>query len=138
MKPPPLIKHLYSVERWTLVLAALLCATGLFALSSRGAMSLAVGAGLSAANAWAIRGLGARFVSSNRAGFIVLAFNAKLLVIGLLIFLAMHFLPIQLLPLMLGISVLPVAVLIVALRPSGTASTASATPSSAATEESHG
>ncbi len=130
MSSATLTKKLYDIERWTLIVAALLCATGLLALSRYGALSLTLGAGASAANAWAMRGLGTRILRAGSAAALVLLFNVKLLFLGFFIYLAMHYLPIQLIPFTVGISALPAAVFIVAFRSGG--------DSTATSEESHG
>lgn len=129
------VKHLIAVEKWTCILAAVVLAFGLCALSRHAAFSLAIGAALTVGNAVSIRRIAQRMgaVLSAKPGLTVLLFNLKMgLLIGL-VFAAIRWLHVEPLPLLVGLSLLPVAIVIVAIQHS------LARPSAAASdEETHG
>lgn len=112
-------RSLKDVERWTLIASAVLVAAASLALPGKTALSATVGAALMVANAWAIRRLGERVfrrVESGQPALAVLLFNAKLLVLVGLVYLAVRVLGLDAIGFLLGVSVFPVAIVIAALR----------------------
>ncbi len=112
-------RHLKDVERWTLILSAILIAASFLALPGRMAFSATVGAGLMVANAWAIRKLGERVfrrVENGQPGVAVLLFNLKMLALIALVYVAVKVLGLDAIGFLLGVSVFPVAIVIAALR----------------------
>lgn len=115
------ITHLIAVERWTLALGALLIGVGLLMLPPRSQLGISLGAGLMMLNTWMMRRLSARLVRTFAAGrpsvgLLLLLFNVKLLLIGVLLFLIIRHLPVDPLSLILGVSILPVAILLRAVQ----------------------
>jgi hypothetical protein len=107
-------KHLISVERWTLGLAAAAVGIGLF-LGGRMALGVTLGAALMCLNAYALRRLGQRARSFAKPGAAVLLFNVKMAVLIGLIFLVVRFLPIDPVGFIFGISIFPVAIVATAI-----------------------
>lgn len=121
-------RSLLDVERWTLILGAVVIAAAFIALPGKMAVSVAVGAGVMAGNAWAIRKLGERVfrrVADGQPALAVLLFNVKLLVLVGLVFLAVHVLGLDGIGFLIGVSVFPVAIVIAALRMNPDATNAS-------------
>ncbi len=125
-------QHLVSIEKWTSGLSALLLAVALVLLSRQAMFALAVGCGLMVLNAWimrrAVQAVGP--VLQTKPGLVMVLFNFKLLILGVLIFVALRYLHLQPLPFIVGISTLPLAILIVGLRHQ-------LTPTDAATPRAH-
>lgn len=121
MTAAPEITHLVAVERWTLVLGALLLGVGLLFLPSRTQLSLGLGVGLMIVNAWIIRRLSARLLpvwSGGRGsvGLLMILFNAKLVLLALALYLCVRYLPVEPVPLCIGLSILPLAILLRAIQ----------------------
>lgn len=115
-----LTKHLLQVERWTLVLAAVVMGASVLALPRHLAFSASVGAGLMCLNAYAIRKLGERTLANEaraqRPSAAILLFNVKMFALIGLIIVAVRVLHLDAVGFILGVSVFPVAVLITALQ----------------------
>jgi hypothetical protein len=111
------LKHLIAFEKWTCLLAVLVLAFGLAFLSRHAALSLSLGAGMMALNAWAIRHISERYglALKARPGFAMLLFNIKMGAIVALCWCLIRYAHIDPLAFVIGISVLPVAILIVGL-----------------------
>jgi hypothetical protein len=112
-------RHLRSVERWTLALAALVIAAATVATSRSTAFAVAVGAGLMSLNAWAIRRIAERVFRDGqriRAGAAVLLFNLKMLLLIALVLVAISVLHLDGIGFLVGVSVFPVAIVVAALR----------------------
>jgi len=112
--------HLRTVERWTLALGAALLAVGFLFARPRTLFAMAVGAGLMAANAWAIRKLTERAFREGggriRPAAAVLLFNLKMLALVGLVFVALKLLGLDAIGFLLGISVFPAAIVLAALK----------------------
>lgn len=114
----PEITHIVAVERWTLILAALLIGVGLFVLSGRAQLGLCLGAGLMVLNTWLIRRLSGRLMRAwggqdgrrPSVGLLLFLFHFKLLLVAALLYVGMRLLPVDPLALIVGISILPVAI----------------------------
>jgi hypothetical protein len=118
------VKHLISLEKWTLILAGGVIAVGMLLLGRGAAFGVTLGAGLMAANAYALRRIGERaFATFKQPKAVLLLFNVKMAVLIAAIFLVVRYLHVDPLAFVIGISVLPVAIVIVAiehsLRPQG-------------------
>jgi hypothetical protein len=110
-------KHLVSVEKWTLILAALAIGVAVVALDRSHAFGVSVGAGLMALNAWVLRRIGQRaFRTFKRPGAAILLFNAKMFVLIALVWAVIRYLHVDPVSFVVGISVFPLAVVIVAIR----------------------
>lgn len=112
------LKYLIALEKWTALLALIVMGVGILALSPHAALSVTLGAGLMAANAWAIRRssqkLGA--VLTQRPGFTVLLFNLKMGALAALVWIFIRYLRVDPVWFFIGVSVLPAAIVIVALK----------------------
>jgi mannitol-specific phosphotransferase system IIBC component len=111
------LKHLIAFEKWTCLLAVIVLAFGLLFLPRHAALSLSLGAGMMALNAWAIRHISERYGLALRArpGFAMLLLNIKMGVIIALCWCLIRYAHIDPLAFVIGISVLPVAIVIVGL-----------------------
>jgi hypothetical protein len=109
-------KHLVSVERWTLGLAAAAVGFALFALGGKMALGVTMGAVLMCLNAYALRRLGQRAKGFAKPGAAVLLFNVKMAVLIGLIFLVVRYLPVDPVGFIFGISIFPVAIVATAIR----------------------
>ena len=110
--------YLRRVERWTLVVAAVLVAASLVALPRPVALACAVGAGIECANASAIRWMterAARSAGGATPMLGLLLFNLKMLVLMVAVWVALRVLHLDGIGFVLGISVFPVAFLGAAL-----------------------
>ncbi len=110
-------KHLIALERWTLLLAALVVGTSILVLSRRAAFAASLGAGLMALNAYALKRIGQRGFKGFRkpSGAIVL-FNIKMAILIALVFAAIRWLHVDPLAFVIGISIFPVAIVAVAIQ----------------------
>ncbi len=123
-------RHLQAVEKWTLILAALLVGISMIFFSRKIAFSLSMGAGLMALNAYSLRRIGQRaFRTFQKPGAAVLLFNLKMAVLIGIIYVMVRYLHVEPLSFIIGISIFPLAILAV-----GLSHTLSATPD----EETHG
>jgi hypothetical protein len=110
-------RQLGAVERWTLVLAAIAVPIAWLCLSRRMTLGVSLGAGVMAANAWALRRIGQRVVEKRpRAGYALLLFNVKMALLIALVYVVVRYLPVDPIGFLIGISVFPVAVVIAAVR----------------------
>ena len=106
-----------AVERWTLILAAVVTAASFALLSQSAAFAAAVGSGLMAANAWALRRIAAKTLRARaRPGAAVLLFNLKMAALVGLLFVIVKVLGVDALGLLLGVSVFPAAIVVAAVR----------------------
>lgn len=113
------MRHLHAVERMTLILAAIAIGGALVLLPRHGSFSVAVGAGLMAANAVVLRLVGrraAKMAPERRAGLGILLFNVKMGALIALVWFAIRVLGVDPIPFVVGISIFPLAIVIVALR----------------------
>lgn len=102
---------LEAFERAALLLAAIVIAIAAIVLPPHAAFSLTVGAALAAANAVLFNRLGGKMARARKSpAVLVVVFQAKLLVLAVLIFLAMRYLGVEGVPFAFGISVLPASV----------------------------
>ncbi len=110
-------KHLIAIERWTLILAAVVVAAGLLVLGRHAAFGVTMGAGLMALNAVVLRRIGARaFRTFKRPGAAILLFNLKMAALLALVYVILRYLHVDPIAFIVGISVFPVAIVIVAIR----------------------
>jgi uncharacterized membrane protein YczE len=110
-------KHLVSVERWTLILAATAIAVSVLLLGRQMAFGISVGAALMALNAYALRRIGMRaFKTFKKPGLAVLLFNLKMGVLIALVWAVIRYLHVDPIAFLVGISVFPLAVVVVAIR----------------------
>jgi hypothetical protein len=111
------LKHLIAVEKWTCLLAVIVLAVGILLLGRHAALSLSLGAGLMAVNAWAIRHIAERFGLALRArpGVAMVLFNMKMGVVIALCWILIRYVHVDPLFFVIGVSVLPVAIVIVGL-----------------------
>lgn len=113
-------RHLQVIERWTLILAALVIVVSALFTSRSTATAVAAGAGLMALNAWAIRRLTARAFrgasTGSRPGLAVLLFNLKMAVVIAAVFVAVKVLGLDAVGFIIGVSVFPVALVIGAVK----------------------
>ena len=111
--------HLSSVERWTMILAALVILAAIVATPRGTAFGATLGAGLMVVNAYALRRIGHRvFRTLARPGIAVLLLNVKMAVLFGLVFVCVRYLNADAVGFLIGISVFPVAVVIAAVRAS--------------------
>jgi hypothetical protein len=111
-------RQLRIVERWTLIVAAVVVAAATLVLPRPVAFACAVGAGLECANAWAIRVMVERAMKSRGGatpGLGLLLFNAKMAVLVAMVAFALFVLRLDGVGFVLGISVFPVALVAAAL-----------------------
>ena len=110
-------KQLGLVERWTLVLAAIVIAAATITMSRRVALGVSVGAAIMCLNAYAMRRLGQRVLKTiSRPGFAILLFNAKMGLLIAVVYLALRFLPVDAIGFLVGVSVFPVAIVAAAIH----------------------
>ncbi|MDB4970318.1 MAG: hypothetical protein JWN44_6007 [Myxococcales bacterium] len=109
------LKHLIAVEKWTLLLAAVVLAGGMILLGRHAAFSLGVGASLSTLNAMSIRRIAGKLgpVLQQKPGLTVLLFNLKMGLLVALIYAAIRWLHVDAVPFLVGISLLPAAIFVV-------------------------
>jgi len=113
-----LAQHLRLVERWTLIVSAVVVGTATLALPRPVAFACAVGAGLECANATALRALTVKAMRSRGGatpGLGLLLFNLKMFVLFAMVWVALRVLHLDGIGFLLGISVFPVAVVAAAL-----------------------
>ena len=111
-------EHLKRVERWTLVLGALVSGASFLALPRPMAAAAAVGALLMCGNAASLRALTARVTKSRGGatpGIGVVLFNFKMGLLVALVWIALRVLHLDGTGFLLGISVFPVAIVAAAL-----------------------
>jgi hypothetical protein len=120
----PQLRHLLSVEKWTLLCGAVLITLSFVFMGAKGQLAVCVGAGLMALNARILRVVADRLLrvygSGEGArplplGLLLLLFNGKLLGLALLIYICVAYLKVEPLPFLLGISILPAAILLSAV-----------------------
>jgi ATP synthase I subunit len=111
------LKHLISVEKWAALLALAALAVGLVFLDRHTALSLSLGAGLMAGNAWSIRHIAERFGPALRArpGVAMILFNIKMALVVAICFCLIRYAHVEPVAFVIGISVLPVAIVIVGI-----------------------
>jgi hypothetical protein len=112
-------RHLKTVERWTLILAAIVVAVGFAFLPRPVATAASVGAGLMIVNAWAIRKLAERLFKKAEGpgpGIAVLLFNVKMFALIALVYVAVKVLGLDAIGFLVGVSVFPVAIVAAALH----------------------
>lgn len=110
-------KYLVAVEKWTLILAAIVIGVALLALDRRLGFGVSVGAALGALNAWLQNRVGQRaFRTFSRPGATILLLNLKMALLLGLVFVVIHFLHVDAVGVLVGISVFPLAIVIVAIR----------------------
>ena len=111
------LKHIQSVEKMTLLLAAVAIAFSILVLGRQTAFAVSIGAGLMALNAYALRRIGQRaFKTFKKPGLAVLLFNLKMGVLLALIWAIIRYLHVDPIAFLVGISIFPVAIVIVAIR----------------------
>src|SRR5947209_4132355 len=88
-------KHLVSVEKWTLALAAAAVGLALFTVGGKTALGVTLGAGLMCLNAYALRRLGERANGFAKPGAAILLFNVKMAVLIGLCFVVVRWLPVN-------------------------------------------
>ncbi len=109
-------RHLHTIERWTLILAAIAIAAAVVAASRSTAFAVTVGAGLMVGNAIALRRIGSRVLASATPGMAVLLLNLKMLLLVALVYVGVRILHLDTAGFLIGVSVFPVAMVIAALR----------------------
>jgi hypothetical protein len=110
-------KHLVSVEKWTLILAAAAIGVAVLLLGRRAAFGVSVGAALMALNAYTLRRIGQRaFKTFKKPGSAILLFNLKMGVLIALVWAILHYLHVDPIAFLVGISVFPLAIVVVAIR----------------------
>jgi ATP synthase I chain len=109
-------KHLVSVEKWTLALAAAAVGFALFVFGGKMALGVTLGAGLMCLNAYVLRRLGERAKSFAKPSAAVLLFNVKMAVLIALCFLVVRYLPVDPAGFLAGLAVFPVAIVATAIR----------------------
>lgn len=110
--------YLRRVERWTLVLAALVVGACFVAAPRPVAFAASVGAGMMCLNALAIRALTERVFKSRGGatpGIGVLLFNFKMALLIAMVWVALRYLHLDGVGFLLGISVFPVAIVAAAV-----------------------
>jgi ATP synthase I chain len=110
--------HLRRVERWTLILGAIVAGASFVALPRAVAVGATVGAGLMCVNAWALRALTERVSRSRQGatpGIGILLFNLKMALLIAMIWVAMRYLHIDGIGILIGLSVLPAAIVAASL-----------------------
>ena len=110
-------KHLIAVERWTLILAALLVGVAILALDRHTAFSVSIGAVLGALNAYAQRRIGRRvFQTFKKPGAAILLLNLKMGALIALVFIIIKYLHVDAIAFIVGISVFPAAIVATAIH----------------------
>ena len=111
-------KQLEAIERWNLLLSAILIVGAAAFFDRRVALGVVVGAALSCANFWGIHRLVlASLRSSGRKRSVLqILLGAKMAVLMLLVFLAVQFLPLNPVALAVGLSVFLVSIAIESVR----------------------
>ena len=113
------LKHLRAIERFNLVIAAVICLGSLLFWRRGIALGAFLGAGLAVVNFWAIRkvseaGLKTR---SERKRLVLISFLvAKMGALMALVYLAIRYLPINVLAFIVGLSTFLVSIMIVSFR----------------------
>src|SRR4051794_22263891 len=112
-------RHFQIVERWTLILSALVIAPAYVAAPRSTAFAVTVGAALMNLNAFALRRIASRVVA--RAGEIkpgaaILLFNLKMVLLIGAVYVCVKVLGLDAIGFIVGVSVFPVAVVVAALR----------------------
>jgi len=112
------LKHLIAVEKWTALLALIVLVAGIVLLDRHAALSISLGAGLMAGNAWAIRHIAERFglALKARPGVAMILFNIKMALLIGICWVLIRYVHVDPLTFTVGISVLPVAIVIVGVR----------------------
>ena len=109
-------KHLVSVEKWTLALAAAAVGFALFVFGGRTALGVTLGSALMCLNAYALRRLGERAGGFAKPGAAVLLFNVKMAVLIGLCFLVIRYLPVNPAGFLAGLAIFPLAIVATAIR----------------------
>jgi hypothetical protein len=109
-------RHLISVEKWTLALAAAAVGFALFVFGGKTALGVTLGAGLMCLNAYALRRLGERAKGFVKPGAAILLFNVKMAALIALCFLVVRYLPVNPVGFLAGLAVFPAAIVATAIR----------------------
>jgi hypothetical protein len=110
-------KHLIAVERWTLILAALVVGSSILVLDRHTAFSASIGAVLAALNAYAQRRIGRRvFKTFKRPGAAILLLNVKMGVLIALVWIIIKYLHVDPIAFIVGISLFPAAIVATAIH----------------------
>ena len=112
-------KHLRAVERFNLVIAAVICLGSLVFWQRGIALGAFLGAGLAVANFWAIRRVSEAGLKtkSERKRLVLISFLlAKMGALIALVYLAIRYLPINVLAFLVGLSTFLVSIMIVSFR----------------------
>lgn len=112
------LKHLIAFEKWTCLMAVVFVLGGILLLDRHGALSLSLGAGMMALNAWFIRHIAERYGLALRArpGFAMLLFNLKMGALVALCWILINHVHVDPKLFAIGISVLPLAIVVVAIE----------------------
>ena len=109
-------KHLISVEKWTLALAAAAVGFALFTVGGKTALGVTLGAGLMCLNAYALRRLGERAKGFAKPGAAILLFNIKMAALIGLCFVVVRYLPVNPAGFLAGLAIFPLAIVATAIR----------------------
>ena len=108
--------HFRAIERITLALGALLIVVALVGFALPIQLSVSYGVVLSLVNARAVRFFGERLARRQSVGLVVVLFQLKLLLLGVLIYLGLTLLALHGIALCVGLSLLPLSIVVRAVQ----------------------
>lgn len=109
-------KHLGTVERWTMILAAVVIAAAMIAAPRPVAFAVTVGAGLMVANAFALRRIGGWVLKASSPGVAVLLLNVKMFLLIAMVYVGIAVLHLDTVGFLIGVSIFPLAMVVAAVR----------------------
>jgi hypothetical protein len=112
----PVRAHFRAVERITLVLGALLVVASMLLVSLKLQLSVSYGVLLSIVNARAVRFFGERLAARQSVGLVVVLFQLKLAVLGVLIYSGLKLFSLDGIGLCVGLSLLPLSIVVRAVQ----------------------
>ncbi|MBL9040422.1 MAG: hypothetical protein JNM83_02410 [Myxococcales bacterium] len=108
--------HFRAIERISLVLGVLFVVVAMIGFPLLIQLSVSYGAVLSIGNARAVRLFGERLALRQSVGLLVVLFQLKLLVLGVLIFVGLKLLRLDGIGLCVGLSILPLSIVVRAIK----------------------
>lgn len=108
--------HFRAVERITLVLGALMVALSMVLVALKLQLSVSYGVLLSVVNARAVRFFGERLARRQSVGLVVVLFQLKLAVLGVLIYSGLKLFSLDGVGLCVGLSLLPLSIVVRAVQ----------------------
>jgi len=111
-------KQLAAIERWNLLLSAILITGSALLFDARVTLGVIVGAGLSCLNFWGIHRLvlASMRTQGRRKSVLQVLLGAKMAILMVLVFLAVQYLPLEPIALAIGLSVFLVSIAIESVR----------------------